>query len=249
MINDHPDCAMVLAAGLGTRMRPLTDTVPKPLVRLDGRALLDHVLDRIAAAGISRAVVNVHYLAGQIEQHVQGRQVPAITISDERDALLDTGGGVVRALPLLGRRPFLVHNSDSVWIEPGPSNIRRLAEAWDGASMDGLLLLASRRTSLGYEGKGDFELDVDGRIRRRNRDRESDYVFTGVSMADPRLLDGAPQGAFSLNRPWDEAIARGRLYGILLDGIWMHVGTPEALEDAGRLIARERGNVAATLRG
>lgn len=239
-----PECAMVLAAGLGTRMRPLTDTVPKPLVRLDGRALIDHVLDRIAAAGVPRAVVNVHYLADQIERHVAGRKAPAITISDERDALLDTGGGLVRALPLLGTMPFLVHNSDSVWIERGASNIVRLARAWDGARMDGLLLLASRATSLGYDGKGDFELDVDGRIRRRNRDYESDYVFTGVSIAAPRLFEGAPTGAFSLNRPWDEAITRGRLYGIVLDGIWIHVGTPDALEDAERLMARERGNAA-----
>ncbi len=245
----YPDCAMVLAAGLGTRMRPLTDTLPKPLVSLDGRPLLDHVLDRIAASGIPRAVVNVHYLATKIEQHLASRTTPALVISDERDALLDTGGGVVRALPLLGPKPFLVHNSDSVWIEHGTSNIARLAKAWDGARMDALLLLARKSTSLGYEGKGDFELDVDGRVRRRKENAESDYVFTGVSIAHPRLLEGMPQGAFSLNRPWDDAIRRGRLFGIVLDGIWMHVGTPDAVDDAERLIARERANATRSLEG
>lgn len=235
-----PQCAMVLAAGLGTRMRPLTDAIPKPLVPLDGRALLDHVLDRIAAAGIPRAVVNVHYLAGTIEKHLAQRTRPRITISDERDALLETGGGVVRALPLLGPEPFLIHNSDSVWIEHNEPNLSRLAGAWDGARMDTLMLLADRATSLGYEGRGDFEMDADGRLRRRSPDRESAYVFTGVSIAHPRLFQGLAEARFSLNTPWDQAIAAGRLYGVALDGIWMHVGTPEALADAGRLIERDR---------
>lgn len=236
-----PETAMVLAAGLGTRMKPLTDTLPKPLVPLAGRALLDHVLDRIADAGIPRAVVNVHYLADKIEAHVAARMRPAITISDERDALLETGGGVVRALPLLGATPFLIHNSDSVWIEKGASNLRRLAAAWDPARMDSLLLLARRDTSLGYDGKGDFELHVDGRISRRLRDTESAYVFAGVSIACPAMFEGAPQGGFSLNRLWDKAIERGRLMGLVLDGIWMHVGTPEALAEAENLIKREQG--------
>lgn len=236
-----PEAAMVLAAGLGTRMRPLTDTMPKPLVPLKGRALLDHVLDRIADAGIPRAVVNVHYLADQIEAHVQGRTRPAITISDERDALLETGGGVVRALPLLGSSPFLVHNSDSVWIEKGAANLRRLCAAWNPERMDSLLLLARRDRSLGYDGKGDFELHVDGRLSRRPAGGESAYVFSGVSIAHPAMFEDAPEGGFSLNRLWDKAMSRGRLMGIVLDGIWMHVGTPEALIEAEQLIDREQG--------
>ena len=231
-----PQSAMVLAAGLGTRMRPLTHAVPKPLVKLRDRALIDHVLDRIEAAGIRRAVVNVHYMAAKIQGHVAGRTRPEIVVSDERDALLDTGGGVVRALPKLGADPFLIHNSDSVWIEGASSNIGRLSSAWDAEAMDGLMLLAERRTSLGYEGRGDFELHADGRVSRRPQNRESDYVFTGVSIAHPRLFENAPSGAFSLNVPWTAAIAAGRLFGIVLDGTWMHVGTPEALEEAGKRI-------------
>jgi len=236
-----PNSAMVLAAGLGTRMRPLTLKTPKPLVPLNGHALIDHVLDRIADAGILRAVVNVHYMADKIAAHVAGRARPSVVISDERDVLLDTGGGVVRALPLLGPAPFLIHNSDSVWIESGASNLLRLAHAWHGEAMDGLMLLAARRTSLGYDGKGDFVLAEDGRVSRRSAEGESDYVFTGVSIAHPRLFENAPQGAFSLNLPWNAAIGKGRLYGLVLDGTWMHVGTPEALDEAGKRIDREQG--------
>lgn len=236
-----PETAMVLAAGLGTRMRPLTDTFPKPLVPLAGRTLLDHVLDRIATAGIPKAVVNVHYLADKIEAHLAARTKPQITISDERDALLETGGGVVRALPLLGPGPFLIHNSDTVWIEKGVQNLRRLAAAWDAGRMDSLLLLARRDASLGYDGQGDFELHVDGHLTRRKEGTESAYVFAGVSIATRAMFDGAPQGRFSLNRLWDNAIARGRLKGLVLDGIWMHVGTPEALAEAEELIRREHG--------
>ncbi len=231
------DKAFVLAAGLGTRMRPLTDDVPKPLVRLAGRPLLDHVLDRIAAAGIAEAIVNVHYLADQIERHLRQRQAPRIAISDERETLLDTGGGVAKALPLLGDRPFLVHNSDSVWIEGGRSNIAALAEAFDETRMDGLLLLAERARSLGYTGRGDFHLEADGRLRRVAQNETAEFVFAGVSIATGRLMRDAPAGAFSLNRVWDRALAEGRLAGVRLDGTWMHVGDPDALRDAGALIA------------
>ena len=227
---------MVLAAGLGKRMRPLTDTTPKPLVPLNGRPLIDHVLDRIAEAGLSRAVVNVHYLADQIEAHVEDRQSPSISISDERGVLLETGGGIVRALPLLGSEPFVVHNSDSVWIEPRESNIARLIRAWDGTVMDSLMLLAPRATSLGYDGHGDFGLGADGRLKRRTPGTDAPYVFAGVSIAHPRLFDGAKEERFSLNVLWDKAIERRRLFGLLLDGTWMHVGTVEALQDAERLI-------------
>ena len=235
-----PNTAMVLAAGLGTRMRPITDRMPKPMVPLAGRPLLDHVLDRLADAGIARAVVNVHYLPDQIEQHLAPRRQPLVTISDERDALLDTGGGVMRALPLIGKGPFIVHNSDSVWAEGVGSNLARLLDMWDGARMDCLMLLASASTSLGYEGRGDFGMGADGRLIRRGERVSVPFVFAGVSIMSPALLDGAPaKGAFSLNRLWDRAADKGRLYGLRLDGVWMHIGTPDALEAAERWLGRE----------
>ncbi|MDQ8699788.1 nucleotidyltransferase family protein [Hyphomicrobium sp. LHD-15] len=240
-MTDKVTTAMVLAAGLGKRMRPLTDVVPKPLVRLKGKPLIDHVLDRLAAGGISRAVVNVHYLPDLIEAHVAKRTVPSIVVSDERDALLDTGGGVVRALPLLGDKPFLIHNSDSVWIDGVGSNIARLIAAFDPDRMDSLMLLANGATSLGYEGRGDFCMDSDGVLLRRDEQRESPFVFTGVSIAHPRLFENAPTGAFSLNKLWDRAIDRRRLYGLRLDGVWMHVGTPQSVEEAERWIERAEG--------
>lgn len=234
----HIEKAFVLAAGLGTRMRPLTDSTPKPLVPLAGRPLLDHVLDRIAAAGINEAVVNVHYLADQIETHLKGRTQPHTVISDERDQLLDTGGGVAKALPLLGTAPFLVHNSDSVWIETGTSNLATLTSGFDPDRMDGLLLLADRSTCLGYHGRGDFHLASDGRLRRVGKQETAPFVFAGVSITAPRLMRDMPSGPFSLNRPWDRAIEEGRLFGLPLIGRWMHVGDPIALDEANALIAR-----------
>jgi MurNAc alpha-1-phosphate uridylyltransferase len=213
-------------------MRPLTDRMPKPLVPLGGRALIDHVLDRVAAAGIGEAIVNVHYRADQIELHLRERDVPRITISDERAELLDTGGGIARALQLLGPGPFLVHNSDTVWIERGVRNLERLAAAFDEAHMDALLLLADRRSSLGYHGNGDFHLEPDGRLARVVRGETAPHVFAGASIAAPRLLRDAPTGPFSLNRLWDRALAEGRLYGLPLKGTWMHVGDPDALAAA-----------------
>lgn len=233
----RPTTAMVLSAGLGKRMRPLTDIVPKPLVRLGGKPLIDHVLDRLAASGITHAIVNVHYLADKLEAHLATRATPRITISDERDALLDTGGGLVRALPLIGQHPFLIHNSDSVWIEGPLSNIDKLIDAWDGDAMDSVLLLASTTNCLGYDGPGDFEMAADGRLKRRREGTVTPFVFTGVSIAHPRLLEGEREHCFSLNAPWDRAIERGRLYGIRLDGFWMHVGTPQALDEAEQRLA------------
>ncbi len=224
---------MVLAAGLGTRMAPASKTLPKPLVVLDGRTLIDRVLDRLAAAGIAKAVVNVHHKADQIEAQLKSRTAPKITISDERDALLDTGGGVKKALPLLGRKAFLVHNSDSVWIEGVGANLLRLVEAWDDGRMDCLLLLALASGSVGYQGRGDFVFESDGRIGRRKSEQQIvPFAFTGVSIAHPRLFDGSPDGKFSMNRVWDQAIERGRAFGLRMEGIWMHVGTPEALAQA-----------------
>lgn len=226
------DTAMILGAGLGTRMRPLTDMVPKPLVRLGGRALIDHALDRLEEAGITRVVVNVHYLADQLEAHLKGRKSPQILISDERGKLLDTGGGVVNALPLIGDRPFLIHNADTAWIEGIGGSLSRLMAAWDGERMDSLMLLALAATSIGYDGHGDFNMDSSGVLTRRSERQEAPFVFAGVSIAHPRMFKGAPKGAFSLNKVWDRAIAARRLYGSRLDGVWMHVGTPDALAEA-----------------
>jgi MurNAc alpha-1-phosphate uridylyltransferase len=225
--------AMVLCAGLGTRMAPADNGRPKPLVQLQGKALIDHVLDRIAAAGIARVVVNVHHKADLIEQHLRARKAPRIQVSDERAALLDTGGGVKKALPRLGPGAFLVHNADSVWIEGVGSNLARLAATWNDSAMDCLLLLALASTSHGYQGRGDFALESDGRIRRKRVEQEIvPFAFTGVSLAHPRLLEGSPEGAFSLNLVWSRAIAAGRAYGVRMDGVWMHVGTPAALAEA-----------------
>jgi MurNAc alpha-1-phosphate uridylyltransferase len=233
--------AFVLAAGLGTRMRPLTDTMPKPMVHLRGKPLIDHVLDRLVAAGIGRAVVNVHHHADILEAHLRTRTAPQIVISDERDALLDTGGGLVRALPKLGSEPFLIHNSDSVWIEGVGSNLSRLLAAWDPERMDSLMLMATPSRSIGYDGPGDFDMASDGHLTRRGERRVAAFAFTGVSIAHPRMFEGAPSGRFSLNRLWDTAIEKGRLFGLRLDGVWMHVGTPGAIDEAERWIESDEG--------
>lgn len=234
------DTAMILGAGLGTRMRPLTDVVPKPLIRLNGKALIDHALDRLEAAGITRVVVNVHYRADQLEAHLKTRTSPRILISDERDELLDTGGGVVKALPLLGDKPFLIHNSDTAWIEGIGGSLSRLIAGWDGDRMDSLMLLALAATSVGYDGHGDFNMEASGVLTRRRERVEAPFVFAGVSIAHPRLFAGAPAGAFSLNKLWDGAIAERRLYGTRLDGVWMHIGTPEALAEAEQRLKLEQ---------
>jgi MurNAc alpha-1-phosphate uridylyltransferase len=232
--------AFVLAAGLGVRMRPLTDKLPKPLVRLSGKPLIDHVLDRIEEAGVGRVVVNVHHFADQLVGHLEQRRRPHVVLSDERAKLLDTGGGVFKALKTLGPEAFLIHNSDSVWIEGIGSNLDRLARAWDDERMDGLLLLAAVSEAVGYDGRGDFFLGPDGAIRRRSEREFAPFAFTGVSIAHPRMFADSPKGPFSLNLLWDRAIERGRLYGARLDGVWMHVGTPEALEAAERVLEREQ---------
>ena len=230
--------AMVLSAGLGKRMAPAANGLPKPLVRLGGKALIDHALDRLAEAGVARAVINVHHQADLIEKHLQGRPQPAIEISDERAALLDTGGGVKKALDRLGPGSLLIHNADSVWIEGVGSNLARLAGTWDEARMDCLMLLAPASASYGYQGRGDFALESDGRIRRRRVEQELvPFAFTGVSVAHPRLFNASPDGAFSLNLVWSRAIAAGRAYGVRMDGVWMHVGSPDALAEAERCLS------------
>jgi len=220
--------AFVLAAGFGTRMRPLTETRPKPLVEVRGHALIDHVLDRICNAGIATAVVNVHYLADQLEAHIDVRRTPSILVSDERDELLETGGGIVRALPLLGGEPFFLLNSDSIWWETGTPALQRMAQTWDAARMDALLLLVPIDNSTGYDGAGDFEMAASGQLTRRRADRQG-LVYMGIAILHPTLFDKAPEGAFSLNLLFDTAIAAGRLYGMVHNGEWMHVGTPQAI--------------------
>jgi N-acetyl-alpha-D-muramate 1-phosphate uridylyltransferase len=231
-MSTKPRTAMVLAAGLGERMRPLTDKLPKPLVAVAGKPLIDHVLDRLAATGVERAVVNVHYLADLIEQHLKGRTRPAIVISDERARLLDTGGGVVKALPLLGAEPFFHVNSDTIWIDGVKPNLDRLAEAFDPAAMDAMLLMAPIATSIGYAGRGDFTMAPDGRLLRRPERDVAPFVYAGAALLRPELFEGAPSGAFSLTRLFDRAIESGRLYGLRLEGVWMHVGTPDAIAQA-----------------
>ena len=224
--------AMVLAAGLGVRMRPLTDTLPKPLVPVAGKALIDHVLDRLADAGVTTAVVNVHHMADAIEKHLKGRTRPKIEMSDERGELLDTGGGVVKALKLLGDAPFFHVNSDTLWIEGVTPNLGRLAAIFDAEHMDILLLLASTTASIGYEGRGDFAMGPDGRLRRRAEREVVPFVYAGAAVLAPKIFADAPKGAFSLNLLFDRAIEAGRLFGLRLEGTWMHVGTPAAIKAA-----------------
>jgi len=227
-----PRRAMVLAAGLGTRMRPFNGEIPKPLVRVGGKPLIDHVLDRLAAAGVKRAVVNVHHLADQIEQHLKPRRRPQIVISDERGRLLGTGGGIVKAMPELGGAPFFLVNSDTIWIEGVKPNLARLAAAFAVERMDALLLLAPTATSIGYSGRGDFAMTAEGRLNRRSERAVVPFVYAGAAILTPALFAGAPEGAFSLTKLFDAAGEAGRLYGLRLEGVWMHVGTPEAVAAA-----------------
>jgi MurNAc alpha-1-phosphate uridylyltransferase len=227
-----PDRAMVLAAGLGTRMRPFNGQAPKPLVQVGGKALIDHVLDRLADMGVERAVVNVHHMADQIERHLQARLRPRIIISDERHGLLGTGGGVVKALPELGDAPFFHINSDTIWIDGVQPNLGRLAAAFTPERMDALLLLAPTATSIGYAGRGDFAMAADGRLLRRGERDVVPFVYAGAAILAPALFDGAPAGAFPLTAMFDRAAEAGRLHGLRLEGVWMHVGTPEAVAAA-----------------
>jgi MurNAc alpha-1-phosphate uridylyltransferase len=233
-----PKRAMVLAAGLGTRMHPLTDRMPKPLVAVAGKPLIDHVLDRLAEAGVERAVVNVHHFAEQIEKHLASRTKPKIVISDERDLLLGTGGGVVKALSHLGNAPFFHINSDTIWIDSVKPNLARLAAAFDAVAMDALLLLAPSTGSIGYAGRGDYAMAADGRLRRRAEREVVPFIFAGAAILSPALFVGAPTGEFRLTQLFDRAAAAGRLHGLRLEGLWMHVGTPEAITGAEQAIVR-----------
>jgi len=230
-----PTTAMVLAAGLGERMRPLTDKKPKPLIEVAGKPLIEHVLDKLEEAGVEKAVLNIHYLADMLEKWLASRKQPRIVFSDERKLLLGTGGGVVKALPQLGAEPFYHVNSDSIWIDGVRPNLQRLAERFDPARMDALLLLAPSATSIGYFGRGDFAMLPDGRLYARAEREVVPFVYAGVAILSAALFKGAPDGAFSLTKLFDRASEAERLYGLRLDGVWMHVGTSDAIalaEDA-----------------
>lgn len=224
-----PRTAMVLAAGLGERMRPLTDHMPKPMVKVAGKPLIDYVLDRLEAAQVETAVVNVHYCADILERHLKQRQHPRIVISDERAQLLNTGGGLIKALPLLGAGPFFHVNSDTLWIDGVRPNLQNLSANFDVDRMDALLLLAPSANSIGYSGRGDFAMAADGRLRSRAEREIAPFVYAGVALLTRDFCKDAPQGAFSLTRLFDRAAAAGRLYGLRLEGLWMHVGTPDAI--------------------
>ena len=224
------ESAMVMAAGIGKRMRPLTATRPKPLVRVAGKPLIDHSLDRIEAAGIGHVVVNVHYLADALEAHLaKQKRSFTLAVSDERGELLETGGGMVKALPLLKGDPILVVNSDNIWTDGPQDSIRNLARHWDGDRMDALLLVIRQASATGHGGKGDFHMDPGGKLSRRKPGRVAPFVYTGIQLISPRLLVGAPEGSFSTNLLWDRAIAAGRLYGLSHMGQWFDVGTPASI--------------------
>ncbi|WP_373489167.1 nucleotidyltransferase family protein [Blastomonas sp.] len=222
---------MVMAAGLGKRMRPLTVSTPKPLVRVAGKSLIDHVLDHLASAGIERVIVNVHYLADALEAHLLVADYPFdIVISDERGQLLETGGGLVKALPLINEDPFFCLNSDNIWLDGAQSCFDEMRRRWDDRHMDALLLLVPHSRAVNYSGVGDFHLDQVGRISRRRPGRVAPYIYTGIQLLSKRLLADAPSGAFSTNLLWNRAIAADRLYGITHLGEWFDVGTPASIE-------------------
>ncbi len=235
-----PRTAMYLAAGLGERMRPLTNDRPKPLVALAGRPMIDYALDRLRDAGVMRVVVNLHYLGGMLRAHLRDCRQPEIVFSDESGLLLGAGGGVVKALPLLGDDPFFVHNCDSFWLDgPGGNILHKMSQMFDAARMDALLLLAPLDAATGFDGPGDYFMAGDGALRRnRAKTDDADFAYCGVQIADPRLFAGAPQGAFSTVELWDRAETAGRLFGMALDARWFHVGTPDALDVTGQFLAR-----------
>lgn len=235
----RPLRAILLAAGLGQRMRPITDRLPKPLVEVGGRTMLDHALDRLADADIGEVIVNVHHFPEIVEGHAGRRARPRIIISDERAKLMETGGGAKKALPLLGAGPFIAMNSDSLWIEKGEPALNGLIGAWDAERMDMLLLLARREETFGYDGVGDFSMNENGALRRRSG-ATAPFVFAGVSITTAPFFDDTPDEPFSLNLLFDRAIARGRLFGHALKGTWLHVGTPDAIAPANALIDAAR---------
>ena len=236
-MSNAPKRAMIMAAGLGTRMRPLTNDRPKPLVEVAGKTLIDHALDRLAAVGVTMAVVNVHYKAEMLMAHLKKRTDMEFVFSEETDTLLGTGGGVVKAMPHFKGEPFWIMNSDTLWVEGVGRALQNMVARWDPERMDALLLLASMVSARGYEGAGDFYMDAEGHITRVDERKLSPFAYPGVQIVHPRLFEGAPSGTFSTNKMWDVAIKKQRLYGIRLDGIWFHVGTPEAVKETEQYLA------------
>jgi MurNAc alpha-1-phosphate uridylyltransferase len=226
---------MVFAAGLGARMKPLTLTTPKPLVKVGGKALIDHSLDDFARIGVTRAIVNVHHLADALEAHLASRTAPQIIVSDERSKLLDQGGGIKKILPLLGDDPFFICNTDAFWLDTGSDNLRALARLWNADDMDAALLLASTQGNVGVDWDGDFDLDASGRIIRANGVKP--YVYSGVGIIRPQLFNAAQDDVFKLAPYFFEAAAKGRLFGVAARGLWLHVGTVAAIGEAERAIA------------
>lgn len=237
-INSTPNTAIYLAAGLGERLRPLTSLRPKALIQVAGRPLIDHALDNLVAAGAGRVVINLHYRGDMIRAHLRGRPRPEIIYSDETELLLGTGGGVVKALPLLGDAPFFVHNCDSFWRDGGPNTLRRLAHMFDASRMDALLMITPLANAVGFEGHGDYFMGGDGGLRRNVAGADAPYVYCGVQICHKRLFADAPQGAFSTVHLWDRAERARRLFGLVHDAPWFHVGTPEALATAEKLLAK-----------
>ena len=233
-----PKTAMVFAAGLGARMRPITDTLPKPLVEVAGQTLIDHCLDRFARNGVERAIVNVHWLADKIEAHLASRTEPRIVVSDERALLLDQGGGIKRVLPLLDEAPFFLCNTDAFWIEGPRSNLRRLADLFDPERMDAALLVASTAGAVGVDWPGDFTMSADGRLTTREARRVAPFVYTGVGIIKPQLFADETAEVFRLAPYFHDAARKGRLFGLRLDGLWLHVGRPESIGEAERAIDR-----------
>jgi N-acetyl-alpha-D-muramate 1-phosphate uridylyltransferase len=232
-----PDTAMVMAAGLGKRMRPLTATRPKPLIEIAGKPLIDHVFDRLRAAGVAKAVVNVHYLPGSIEAHLKRIKGIEIAVSDERKQLLETGGGLVKALPLLGADPFLAINADNLWVDGPVDSLKLLASAWDEARMDALLLLVPLARAHCHPGRGDFHMSANGALARRKPRGVAPFVYTGIQMVSKRLFEGElPEGPFSTNRLWDRAIEAGRCFGSVHQGLWFDIGRPEAIREAEEML-------------
>ena len=226
-----PHTAMIMAAGLGKRMRPLTATRPKPLIEVGGKALLDHVLEKLREGGVRKVVVNVHYLADALEAHLATRAHGLeVVVSDERDLLLETGGGLIKAGPLIDCDPFLALNSDNLWVDGPADTLKLLASQWDDSKMDALLLLIPLARALNHKGIGDFHMGRTGRLRRRDRSHVAPFVFTGIQMLSKRLLRDAPEGPFSTNILWDRAIGEGRCYGAVHQGLWFDVGTPKSIE-------------------
>lgn len=234
-----PETAMVMAAGLGKRMRPLTVTRPKPLVEVAGKTLLDHTMDHLREAGIKRAVVNVHYLADQVEAHLKARAGDIdVLISDERAQLMETGGGIVQAREMLGDKPFFTVNSDTLWVDGPITSLHALAAAWDDEKMDALLLLVPLARAYSHKGQGDFRLDPLGRItERRKPARLAPFVYAGAQILSPRVIKDWPEGPFSTNLFWNRAMEAGRLWGAVHQGLWFDVGTPGAVKEAEEILA------------